>query len=142
MTLTEMRKTDSPNISIRDAAEVIGCNPQRLRDMLDIEDRLRDVQYMIESYTNAQRRIDNDVKYATFTLTLSEVVKFTEPAPRTFVDRLFDTLRGSLESFRDFGENSLFVFIYLAPYMLIGGVIALAIVLPIRASVRRRRKRR
>ena len=109
--------------------------------MLDIEDRLRDVQYMIESYTNAQRRIDNDVKYATFTLTLSEVVKFTEPAPRTFVDRLFDTLRGSLESFRDFGENSLFVFIYLAPYMLIGGVIALAIVLPIRASVRRRRKK-
>lgn len=38
MTLTEMRKTDSPNISIRDAAEVIGCNPQRLRDMLDIDD--------------------------------------------------------------------------------------------------------
>ena len=33
-----MRKTDSPNISIRDAAEVIGCNPQRLRYMLDIDD--------------------------------------------------------------------------------------------------------
>lgn len=38
MTLREMRASDSPNISIRDAAEVIGCNPQRLRDMLDIDD--------------------------------------------------------------------------------------------------------
>lgn len=38
MTLAEMRRSEAANISIRDAAEVIGCNPQRLRDMLDIDE--------------------------------------------------------------------------------------------------------
>ena len=38
MSLDEMQKSDSPYVSIRDAAEVLGCNPQRLRDMLDIDD--------------------------------------------------------------------------------------------------------
>lgn len=45
MTLAEMQKSDSPYISIRDAAEVLGCNPQRLRDMLDIdEERPREMR--------------------------------------------------------------------------------------------------
>ena len=45
MSLDDMRKSNSPNISIRDAADVIGCNPQRLRDMLDIdEERPREMR--------------------------------------------------------------------------------------------------
>lgn len=45
MTLAEMQKIDSPYVSIRDAAEVLGCNPQRLRDMLDIdEERPREMR--------------------------------------------------------------------------------------------------
>ena len=45
MTLTEMQKSNSPYVSIRDAAEVLGCNPQRLRDMLDIdEERPREMR--------------------------------------------------------------------------------------------------
>lgn len=45
MSLDEMQKSNSPYVSIRDAAEVLGCNPQRLRDMLDIdEERPREMR--------------------------------------------------------------------------------------------------
>lgn len=38
MTVAEMRNLDRERISVREAAEVLGCSPQRLRDGLDIDD--------------------------------------------------------------------------------------------------------
>ncbi|MBQ4151339.1 MAG: DUF4349 domain-containing protein [Clostridia bacterium] len=100
-------------------------------DMLEIEARLCDVQYEIEALTNTQKTIDNDVKYATFHLNLHEVTKFTSPAPRTFGDRLSDTIKNSGEGFVEFLEDALFVIILIAPYLVIfavGLVIAIVIV--------------
>ena len=99
--------------------------------MLEIERRLCDVQYEIEVLTNTQKTIDNDVKYATFHLNLHEVTKFTTPTPRTFGDRLSETLKDSGEGFVEFLEGALFVIILAAPYLVIfavGFVIAIVIV--------------
>lgn len=109
-------------------------------DMLEIEARLCDVQYEIESLTNTQRKIDNDVKYATFTLNLSEVVEFTDPAPRTFGDRLSDAFKASVSAFRAFAEGLLFALIFVAPYLIILLGIALCVILPLRAAARRKKK--
>ncbi len=38
MTLTEMRSLDRDSITVKEAAEVIGCSPQLLRDGLDIDE--------------------------------------------------------------------------------------------------------
>lgn len=38
MTLAQMRSLDRERISVREAAEILGCSPQRLRDGLDIDD--------------------------------------------------------------------------------------------------------
>ena len=38
MTLDDMRKLDREHISIREASLIIGCDPNHLRDMLDIDD--------------------------------------------------------------------------------------------------------
>lgn len=38
MTLTELRSLDRDSISVKEAADVIGCSPQRLRDGLDIDE--------------------------------------------------------------------------------------------------------
>ena len=38
MTLAQMRGLDRERISVREAAEILGCSPQRLRDGLDIDD--------------------------------------------------------------------------------------------------------
>ena len=38
MTLEEMRNLDRESITVKEAAEVIGCAPQLLRDGLDIDE--------------------------------------------------------------------------------------------------------
>lgn len=38
MTLDEMRRLDRESISVKEAAQVIGCSPQLLRDGLDIDE--------------------------------------------------------------------------------------------------------
>ncbi|MBE6679559.1 MAG: DUF4349 domain-containing protein [Ruminococcaceae bacterium] len=110
---------------------------ENVSEMLEIEARLCDVQYQIEALTNTQTTIDNDVKYATFYLDLNEVTKYTTPTPKTFNDRLAETLRESGEMFIEFLENALFALIFLAPYITILAVfiIVLAIV------VKHRRKK-
>ncbi len=109
-----------------------------VEEMLNIEERLCEVQYYIESLTNAQRTIDNDVKYATFHLNLNEVTKYTTPAPKTFGDRLGDTLTDSGEAFLDVLEALLFAFIYLAPYLAIFAVILVILILALKRSSKKR----
>lgn len=107
-------------------------------EMLSIEERLCEVQYQIESLTNTQNTIDNDVKYATFHLNLEEVTKYTTPAPKTFVDRLGETLADSGEAFLDVAENLLFMFIYLAPYLVILAVILVIVIVAVKRSNKKR----
>ena len=109
-----------------------------VEEMLKIEERLCDVQYQIEALTNTQRTIDNDVKYATFYLNLNEVTKYTSPAPKTFGDRLGDTISESGESFLEVLEGLLFVFIYLAPYLAILAVILAVLILLVKRSNKKR----
>lgn len=111
---------------------------QTVEEMLNIEERLCDVQYRIESLTNTQRTIDNDVKYATFHLNLKEVTKYTSPAPKTFGDRLGETLSDSGETFLEVLESLLFAFIYLAPYLAIFTVILIVVILCIKRSNKKR----
>ena len=111
---------------------------ESVKEMLEIESRLCDVQYQIESITNTLRTIDNDVKYATFYIYLNEVTKFTTPAPKTFGDRLTETLKDSAETFTEFAEGLLFGLIYFIPYLVIISVVAVIVI----ASVKRANKKR
>lgn len=111
-----------------------------VKEMLEIENRLCDVQYEIEALTNTQRTIDNDVKYATFHLNLNEVTKYTSPAPKTFGDRLGETVKDSGEMFADFGEGILFGLIYFFPYAVIITVIVVIIVVSVKHSKKKARK--
>ena len=111
---------------------------ETVEEMLHIEERLCDVQYQIESLTNTQRTIDNDVKYATFHLNLEEVTKYTSPVPKTFGDRLGETLSDSGETFLAVLESLLFAFIYLAPYLAIFAVILIVVILCIKRSNKKR----
>lgn len=110
-------------------------------EMLQIENRLCDVQYQIEALTNTQRTIDNDVRYATFNLTLDEVTKYTTPAPKTFGDRLGETLKGSAETFGDVAEGLLFLFIYVLPYLLCIAVVVAIVLICVKCSKKRKARK-
>ncbi len=113
---------------------------ETVEEMLQIESRLCDVQYQIESLTNTQKTIDNDVKYATFYIDLNEVTKYTAPTPKTFVDRFGDTVEESGEMFLDVLEGLLFTFIYLAPYLAITLVFVLIVLIVVKITIKKARK--
>lgn len=111
-----------------------------VEEMLKIESRLCDVQYEIEALTNTLRTIDNDVKYATFHLNLNEVTKYTTPAPKTFGDRLGETISDSAELFAEFAEGLLFGLIYFAPYAVIIAIAVVIIVIAVKRSKKKSNK--
>lgn len=115
---------------------------ETVEEMLQIESRLCDVQYQIEALTNTQKSIDNDVKYATFHLSLSEVKKYTSPTPKTFGDRLSETVENSGEVFLNVLEGLLFIFIYLAPYLVIIAIFVIAVIIGIKAAKKRKAKKK
>ena len=114
---------------------------ESVTEMLEIESRLCDVQYQIEALTNTQRTIDNDVRYSTFNLTLTEVKKFTTPEPETFGDKFKEAVGGSVESFGVFSENLLFFFIYVLPYLLCVAVVVVIVLVIVKVSKKKKEKK-
>ncbi len=114
---------------------------ESVTEMLEIESRLCDVQYQIEALTNTQRTIDNDVRYSTFNLTLTEVKKFTTPEPETFGDKFKEAVGGSIESFGVFSENLLFFFIYVLPYLLCVAVVVVIVLVIVKVSKKKKEKK-
>lgn len=114
---------------------------ESVTEMLEIESRLCDVQYQIEALTNTQRTIDNDVRYSTFNLTLTEVKKFTTPEPETFGDKFKEAVGGSVESFGVFSENLLFFFIYVLPYLLCVAVVIVVVLVIVKVSKKKKEKK-
>ncbi|MBQ8836352.1 MAG: DUF4349 domain-containing protein [Clostridia bacterium] len=111
---------------------------ETVEDMLDIEERLCNVQYQIESLTNTKNTIDNDVRYATFYLNLDEVTKYTTPTPKTFGDRLGETVSESGEMFAEFLEGLLFAIIFMAPYLVIIAVITVIVIVCVKRSKKKK----
>ena len=96
-------------------------NAKSVSEMLDVEDRLTDVQYEIDSATNSLASIDNDVRYSKVTINIQEVIKYSEkdPNPKNFIERLWSYIEGSADDFIDTLEYWLEGTIYAAPYLLL-----------------------
>ena len=116
-------------------------NAYDISDMLDVEDRLTDVQYEIDSATNSLRTIDNDVAYSKVTLNIEEVVKYTSTPenPKNFFERVWSYITGSVEDFAETLEYWLEVAIYLIPYLFVLIVIYIAFI-KVKRKVQAKRK--
>ena len=99
-------------------------------EMLDVEDRLTDVQYEIDSATNSLATIDNDVKYSKVRLDIKEVVKYTDRQenPKNFFERVWGYMIDSLDNFLDNCEDIIEVAIYAIPNIFLLVVFYLVIV--------------
>lgn len=115
---------------------------ETLDDILNIESRLTDVRTELEQVTSALRLYDNQVDYATIHLSVEEVTEYTDVTePETVWQRIG---KGFVKSLKGVGNffRELFVFLIVAsPYLLLVGAIALGVVLIIRLSIRRKRKK-
>ena len=115
---------------------------ENMSDLLEIEARLTEVRYQLESYASTLRLYDNQVDYATVSLYISEVEKYTPVEEPGFWQRI---TTGLAESLVDLGE-AIVDFITLViidlPYLILFALIAWAVVGITNRSIRKRRAKK
>ena len=86
---------------------------ENMSDLLEIEARLTDVRYELESVTSQLRVLSNKVDYATVYLYISQVRIYTETEPQTVWQRIGS---GFKENIHDMGENLTDFFVWVVTY--------------------------
>lgn len=74
---------------------------QNMSDLLEIEARLTEVRYQLERHTSQLRRYDNQVDYATISLSIREVQRYTPVEKLSFWQRTAKGFRNSIEDLGD-----------------------------------------
>ena len=114
---------------------------QTMSDLLEIEARLSDVRYELESYSSRLRVYDNQVDYATIYLFISEVQEYTPVAEKTVWERIRD---GFSETISDVADGAVDLFVWVAvnsPRIAIWAVVIVVIVVLVRAIKPKVRKK-
>lgn len=112
-------------LELMEQAETMG-------DLLEIEARLTDVRYELESVTSRLRTYDNQVNYATIYLYIDEVQEYTPVAERTVGQRISEDFASNLKSL---SEDIVDVFVWIvtsSPYLAIYAVLLTGLVFVVR----------
>lgn len=103
---------------------------ETMSDLLEIEGRLTEVRYQLESAASQLRTYDNQVDYATIYLYIEEVQEYTPVAEKTVWQRITEGFGNSL---KDLGESLVDIFVWLivtSPFLLVyGGLLVVLILL-------------
>lgn len=102
-------------------------NADNIEDLLAIEDRINNVQYDIENYTAQLKVYDDKVDYCTVSITLDEVVTYSEVKKDTAWNRFAEAFAGSFSGFLSFLQWLIIALIYILPYALVAGVILIIV---------------
>lgn len=127
---TESRKTALETEEAR-LLELL-AQAETMSDLLEIEGRLTEVRYQLESAASQLRTYDNQVNYATIYLYIEEVQEYTPVAEKTVWQRITEGFADSLE---DLGESLVDIVVWLivsSPFLVVYGGIFVAIFLIIR----------
>lgn len=116
---------------------------ETMEDLLLIESKLTDIRTDLEEVKSRLKLYDNQVSYGTIYLNVSEVKEYTEveEEPEGFFARIG---KGFMESAKDLWNGLLELVIFLIsnlPYFLFLGLIALAIILPVCAHRKKKKKK-
>ena len=126
---TESRKTALETEEAR-LLELL-AQAETMSDLLEIEGRLTEVRYQLESAASQLRTYDNQVNYATIYLYIEEVQEYTPVAEKTVWQRITEGFADSLE---DLGESLVDIVVWLivsSPFLVVYGGIFVAIILVI-----------
>ncbi len=114
-----------------------------VEDMLNIEDRLANVRYNIESLTTTLNNWDSKINYSTLELNVSEVKELTQETPiaRTFGQDIAERFRSSCQWLLQAFKDGFLFFISAIPILILPAVIVLVILLIIRAKRHNKRRK-
>lgn len=114
---------------------------ETMSDLLEIEARLSDVRYELESYTTQLRTLDNQINYATVYLFIEEVQEYTPVEEPTLWERI---TVGFSDSVKGLAEGTVDIFVWLitsSPYLVVFGVMTILVIL-LTKRVRKLRKKK
>lgn len=114
---------------------------ETMSDLLEIEARLTDVRYELESVTSRLRTYDNQINYATIYLDISEVQEYTPVEDPTLWQRITGGFKDSLEGLSESLQDLLVGIVVVFPFLLVYGGIGLVIFLVVRKIVKKAPKR-
>ena len=115
---------------------------ETMSDLLEIEARLSDVRYELESYTSRLRTLDNQINYATVYLFIEEVQEYTPVEEPTVWERITGGFADSLEGLADGSVDLLIWLITSSPYLAVFGLVFLLAVLLTKRVRKINRKRK
>ena len=132
--MTALQKEEARLLQLIDKAA-------NLTELLELEKRLTEVRTDLENVTSQLLLYDNLVDYGTIEVSIREVQKLTPVEEPGFWSRLTDGFMESLRNLWTFLKEFAIFLVVALPYMLPFALIALVIVLSIRHSIRKRRKK-
>ena len=115
---------------------------ETLSDLLEIEARLTDVHYQLESAASQLRTYDNQIDYATIYLHIEEVQEYTPVVEKTVWQRITDGFGNSLEELGDSLVDLLVGIIVASPFLLVYGGLAAVVFVVIRKISKKRAAKR
>lgn len=113
-----------------------------MSDLLEIEARLTDVRYELESYSSQLRTLENKVSYATVYLYINQVKVYTEVEPQTVWQRIGS---GFSENLTDIGEDLTNFFVWIvtfSPQLIFWAVVIAGAVTLVRRKAKNRRAKK
>lgn len=118
-------------------------NAQDLESILELERRLSDIRYEIESLTKELRVIDSNVDYSTITLDLEEVIKYDETLeePETFFERIKEATTESWGNFIEWTQDSIIGVIYLIPTLVVLAIIVPCVIFFVRKLLKKKQQK-
>lgn len=132
--ITALETEQARLLELMEAAETMA-------DLLEIEARLTDVRYELESYTSRLRLYDNQIDYATIYLSIDEVQEYT-PVEPTVWERISGGFRSSLKGLGT-GLVDLLVWVLAnLPYILVYGGICVGLFFLLRRHHKRRKAKK
>lgn len=109
---------------------------ETMSELLEIEGRLTEVRYQLESAASQLKTLENQVSYATVHLFISEVQEYTPVAEKTTWQRITEGFVDSLEGIWD-GAVEIFVWVLAnSPYLVLFGGIGVGVVVLLRKRKR------
>ena len=115
---------------------------ETMSDLLEVEARLTEVRYELESVTTQMNILANQVNYSTVELYIDEVKEYTPVEEETFWQRISSGFMDSLEGIVD-GTVDFVVFVLAnLPYLVLIAVGVTIVILIIRRKIRKKRAKK
>lgn len=113
---------------------------ETMADLLEIESRLTEVRYELESVASQLKTLENQVSYSTVYLYITEVQEYTPVEEETVWERISGGFMDSIEGITD-GAVELIVWVLgNSPYLVLFGGIAVVVVILLRKRKRKVKK--